>query len=57
MILDMATSATAFGKLLHAKETNQQIGAGLAIDKEGRETTDPHQVENLLPFGGHKAQE
>lgn len=54
MIVDMATSATAFGKLLHAKETGQQIGKGLAIDAEGNETTDPHKVENLLPFGEHK---
>ncbi|MCF7364436.1 Ldh family oxidoreductase [Vibrio sp. A1-b2] len=54
MIVDMATSATAFGKLLHAKETGQEIGRGLAIDKDGNETTNPHEVENLLPFGGHK---
>lgn len=54
MIVDMATSATAFGKLLHAKETGQEIGKGLAIDKDGNETTNPHEVENLLPFGGHK---
>ncbi|MBD1390893.1 Ldh family oxidoreductase [Neiella sp. HB171785] len=54
MIVDMATSATAFGKLLHAKETGKSIGPGLAIDAEGHETTDPHKVENLLPFGGHK---
>ncbi|GDY25130.1 MULTISPECIES: Ldh family oxidoreductase [unclassified Agarivorans] len=54
MIIDMATSATAYGKLLHAKETGQSIGKGLAIDAEGNETTDPHKVANLLPFGGHK---
>ncbi|MGV2986407.1 Ldh family oxidoreductase [Vibrio sp. E150_011] len=54
MIVDMATSATAFGKLLHAKETNQSIDEGLAIDVEGNITTDPHKVENLLTFGGHK---
>ncbi|GLT15315.1 Ldh family oxidoreductase [Vibrio algivorus] len=54
MIVDFATSATAFGKLLHAKETGSKIGTGLAIDKDGNETTDPNKVENLLPFGGHK---
>jgi LDH2 family malate/lactate/ureidoglycolate dehydrogenase len=54
MIVDMATSATAFGKILHAKETGTLIGEGLAIDKEGYGTTDPHKIENLLPFGGHK---
>lgn len=54
MIVDMATSATAFGKLLHAKETGQQIGENLAINKDGEVTTDPHDVENLLTFGEHK---
>lgn len=54
MIVDMATSAIAFGKILHAKETSQHIGEGLALDKEGHITTDPHKIENLLPFGGHK---
>ncbi|URN99324.1 Ldh family oxidoreductase [Leclercia adecarboxylata] len=54
MIVDMATSAIAFGKILHAKETGKAIGEGLALDKEGNITTDPHKIENLLPFGGHK---
>ncbi|EDI7859195.1 ureidoglycolate dehydrogenase [Salmonella enterica] len=54
MIVDMATSAIAFGKILHAKETGKPIGHGLAQDKEGHITTDPHKIENLLPFGGHK---
>ncbi|HBR2029530.1 Ldh family oxidoreductase [Klebsiella quasipneumoniae] len=54
MIVDMATSAIAFGKILHAKETGQPIGDGLALDKDGNVTTDPHKIENLLPFGGHK---
>ncbi|EBG3442565.1 Ldh family oxidoreductase [Salmonella enterica subsp. enterica] len=54
MIVDMATSAIAFGKILHAKETGKPIGHGLALDKEGHITTDPHEIENLLPFGGHK---
>ncbi|ECM4323713.1 Ldh family oxidoreductase [Salmonella enterica subsp. enterica serovar Tennessee] len=54
MIVDMATSAIAFGKILHAKETGKPIGHGLALDKEGHNTTDPHKIENLLPFGGHK---
>ncbi|EGC9167674.1 Ldh family oxidoreductase [Salmonella enterica subsp. enterica serovar Agona] len=54
MIVDMATSAIAFGKILHAKETGKPIGHALALDKEGHITTDPHKIENLLPFGGHK---
>ncbi|WP_169751010.1 Ldh family oxidoreductase, partial [Escherichia coli] len=43
-----------FGKILHAKETGKHIGEGLAIDKDGYGTTDPHKIENLLPFGQHK---
>ncbi|EDS5955563.1 Ldh family oxidoreductase [Salmonella enterica subsp. enterica] len=54
MIVDMATSAIAFGKILYAKETGKPIGHGLALDKEGHIATDPHKIENLLPFGGHK---
>ncbi len=54
VIVDMATSATAFGKLLHAKETGNEIGLGMAIDEEGNETTDPNKAKTLLPFGGHK---
>ncbi len=33
MIVDMATSAIAFGKILHAKETGKPIGHGLALIK------------------------
>ncbi|HAX5005901.1 TPA: Ldh family oxidoreductase [Escherichia coli] len=54
MIVDMATSAIAFGKILHAKETGKSVAEGVALDKEGNITTDPHKIENLLPFGGHK---
>lgn len=54
MIVDMATSATAFGKILHAKETGSKIREGVAIDNKGHPTTDPEKAETLLPFGGHK---
>ncbi|GAB3480584.1 Ldh family oxidoreductase [Marinomonas epiphytica] len=54
IIIDMATSATAFGKLLHAKETGNSIDLGLAIDEDGHETTDPFKASTLLPFGKHK---
>lgn len=54
MIVDFATSATAFGKLLHARETGSPIGKGLALDAEGHETTDANKAVTLLPFGQHK---
>lgn len=54
MIVDFATSATAFGKLLLAQESGVSIDKGLAIDSKGYETTDPNKAVTLLPFGGHK---
>lgn len=54
VILDMATSNTAFGKILHARETNTAIPADWGIDADGHPTTDPHKVVAMTPFGGHK---
>ncbi|WP_419174335.1 ureidoglycolate dehydrogenase [Desulfosediminicola sp.] len=54
VVLDMATSNTAFGKVLHAKETGTEIPADWGIDGNGAPTTDPNAVEALIPFGGHK---
>lgn len=54
VILDMATSLTAYGKILHAKEQNTSIPDDWGIDGEGKPTTDPNKVEALTPFGGHK---
>jgi ureidoglycolate dehydrogenase (NAD+) len=54
MILDMATSNTAFGKVLHAREQNSSIPGDWGIDENGSPTTDPHKVSALLPFGAHK---
>lgn len=54
VILDMATSNTAFGKILHAKEQNTSIPDDWGIDEDGHPTTDPHKVAALTPFGAHK---
>ena len=54
VIMDMATSNTAFGKILHAKEQNSSIPDDWGIDKDGKPTTDPHQVVAMTPFGAHK---
>ncbi len=54
VILDMATSHTAFGKILHAKEQNSSIPDDWGVDAEGNPTTDPHKVEAMTPFGGYK---
>lgn len=54
VILDFATSNTAFGKLLHAREKNSAIPDDWGIDGDGHPTTDPNAVQALLPFGGYK---
>lgn len=54
VVFDIATSNTAYGKILHAKEQNSPIPDDWGIDGEGHPTTDPNQVQALLPFGGHK---
>ena len=54
ILLDMATSQIAWGKVLTAREKGQSLEEGLAVDAEGRSTTDPHKALNLVPFGGYK---
>ncbi|RAK22072.1 ureidoglycolate dehydrogenase (NAD+) [Anoxybacillus vitaminiphilus] len=54
VILDMATSNVAFGKVLHARETGKSIPADWGVDENGKPTTNPHEVQALLPFAGAK---
>lgn len=54
VILDMATSNAAMGKILHAKETGKSIPDNWGVDENGIPTTDPNNVNALLPFGGPK---
>ena len=54
VILDMATSNTAYGKILHAREQNSPIPDDWGVDDKGNPTTDPHQVQAMTPFGGYK---
>ncbi|MGD6893613.1 ureidoglycolate dehydrogenase [Bacillus infantis] len=54
VILDMATSNVAFGKVLHAREAGTPIPADWGVDEYGKPTTDPNQVQALLPFAGPK---
>jgi len=54
VIIDMATSNVAFGKILHAREKGISIPEGWGLDEDGRPTTDPHLVRSLTPFGGFK---
>ena len=54
VILDMATSNVAFGKVLHAREAGTDIPADWGVDEHGKPTADPHEVKALLPFAGPK---
>ncbi len=54
--VDMATSASARGKLLEAKRQGRPIPENVALDKDGKPTTDPAEAlkGSILPFGAHK---
>jgi len=54
LILDMATSVAAAGKINLALDKGIPIPQGWAIDKEGKPATDPQKASVLLPFGGPK---
>ena len=63
IVIDMATSATAYGKIEIARRKRQGIPQGWAIDQAGRSTTNPDDVVtggSMLPLGsdrdrgGHK---
>jgi len=54
--VDMATSASARGKLLEAARKGEKLPEGIALDADGNPTTDPKKAlkGSILPFGGHK---
>lgn len=54
ILLDMATSEVALGKIFYARENNMSIPDNWAVTREGRATTDPHEAFALVPFGGYK---
>ena len=54
IMLDMSTAALSCGKLTVAKQTNKPLPPGVAIDKDGKPTTDPQLAETVLPMAGAK---
>lgn len=56
LLLDMATSVVAFGKIRRAARMGESIPADWALDAQGRATTDPHAAIDgvVLPMGGPK---
>ena len=56
LVLDMATSVVAQGKVILADKEGKTIPDSWAVDEEGRPTTDPKKALKgaMLPFGGPK---
>ncbi len=54
LILDMATSVAAGGKVELAIDKGIEMPPGWALDEDGNPTTDPKKVGMLLPAGGPK---
>ena len=56
IVLDMATSVTAYGKVKTKAQRGEQMPEGWMIDALGRSLTDPKRAEEgfLLPIGGYK---
>jgi LDH2 family malate/lactate/ureidoglycolate dehydrogenase len=56
LLLDMATSAAAWGKIAEADANGHSIPLHWAVDRHGRPTTDPAAAlcGALLPVGGYK---
>ena len=59
IVIDMATTAAAFGKVEMAIRKQEQIPEGWAIGGDGRSTTDPSEMAQngaLLPLGSQRDQ-
>ena len=54
LVLDMATSVTAAGRIRQAAAEGKPIPEAAAIDAEGHPTTDAAKAVTLLPLGGPK---
>lgn len=56
LILDMATTVAAYGKVKLAAQRGETMPEGWMIDREGRPLTDPSRADEgfLLPIGGYK---
>jgi ureidoglycolate dehydrogenase (NAD+) len=54
IVLDMATSVAAGGKIYFAADRGLPIPEGWALDRHGNSTTDPNKAKIWLPFEGPK---
>ena len=56
IVLDMATSVAAYGKVKTAAQRGEAMPEGWMIDRRGRPLTDPKRADEgmLVPIGGYK---
>ena len=56
IVLDMATTVAAYGKVKTKMQRGEMMPEGWMIDREGRPLTDPRRADDgfLLPIGGYK---
>jgi LDH2 family malate/lactate/ureidoglycolate dehydrogenase len=56
VVLDMATTVAAYGKVKAKAQRGEQMPEGWMIDREGKPLTDPKRADEgfLLPIGGYK---
>lgn len=57
LVVDMATAATAVGKLEIAQRTGKTVPEGWVLDKGGNSSTDPYALKNggmVLPLGSDR---
>ena len=54
LTLDMATSQVAANRVFNARDEDEPIPEGWAVDEAGTPTTDPHVAHAMLPLGGYK---
>jgi LDH2 family malate/lactate/ureidoglycolate dehydrogenase len=56
LVLDMATTVAAYGKVKVAAQQGKTMPEGWMIDRQGKPLTDPNRADDgfLLPIGGYK---
>jgi LDH2 family malate/lactate/ureidoglycolate dehydrogenase len=56
VVLDMATTVAAYGKVKAKAQRGEMMPEGWMIDRQGRPLTDPRRAEEgfLMPIGGYK---
>ena len=54
LVVDMATTNVAWGKVIVARQEGKTIPPDWGVDAEGKPATDPHKVTGLAPMAGPK---